>query len=245
MPQKVDEAGRDGPRRRTPCLAGWLPGAARGRATAARTRAGAGDRAVGRLRDDEVVVRLRVSIDRVAGAAGAGDRHSHLALARSDRKAGRAAGAAGVRVGVRVAGLHLADHVASVGLGRAVLSLGALAEEVRQSDRGQDADDQNDDEKLDQSETGLLGLNTCAELPQHVCPPWVVGSFASPRRTPRNLGLARLIGRRSWFLSPNFRLACPPVTRLPYADPERLPASAREALDAVPPLGVFRMMANA
>jgi len=35
------------------------------------------------------------------------------------------------------------------------------------------------------------------------------------------------------------------VTRLPYADPERLPASAREALDAVPPLGVFRMMANA
>jgi len=35
------------------------------------------------------------------------------------------------------------------------------------------------------------------------------------------------------------------VTRLPYADPERLPAPAREALDAVPPLGVFRMMANA
>src|SRR5438045_9105863 len=37
--------------------------------------------------------------------------------------------------------------------------LRALAEEVRQSDRGQDADDQNDDEELDQSETGLLGLN--------------------------------------------------------------------------------------
>jgi 4-carboxymuconolactone decarboxylase len=35
------------------------------------------------------------------------------------------------------------------------------------------------------------------------------------------------------------------VARLPYADPERLPAPAREALDAVPPLGVFRMMANA
>ena len=35
------------------------------------------------------------------------------------------------------------------------------------------------------------------------------------------------------------------MTRLPYADPERLPAPAREALDAVPPLGVFRMMANA
>jgi alkylhydroperoxidase family enzyme len=35
------------------------------------------------------------------------------------------------------------------------------------------------------------------------------------------------------------------VTRLPYADPERLPAAAREALEAIPPLGVFRMMANA
>ncbi|HEY1597810.1 MAG TPA: carboxymuconolactone decarboxylase family protein [Thermoleophilaceae bacterium] len=35
------------------------------------------------------------------------------------------------------------------------------------------------------------------------------------------------------------------MTRLPYADPERLPAPAREALEAMPPLGVFRMMANA
>lgn len=35
------------------------------------------------------------------------------------------------------------------------------------------------------------------------------------------------------------------MARLPYADPERLPEKAREALEAVPPLGVFRMMANA
>jgi alkylhydroperoxidase family enzyme len=35
------------------------------------------------------------------------------------------------------------------------------------------------------------------------------------------------------------------LTRLPYADPERLPDPAREALEAMPPLGVFRMMANA
>jgi 4-carboxymuconolactone decarboxylase len=35
------------------------------------------------------------------------------------------------------------------------------------------------------------------------------------------------------------------VTRLPYADPERLPEPAREALEAMPALGVFRMMANA
>jgi alkylhydroperoxidase family enzyme len=35
------------------------------------------------------------------------------------------------------------------------------------------------------------------------------------------------------------------VARLPYADPERLPEPAREALAAMPPLGIFRMMANA
>jgi alkylhydroperoxidase family enzyme len=35
------------------------------------------------------------------------------------------------------------------------------------------------------------------------------------------------------------------VARLPYADPERLPDAAREALDAAPPLRIFRMMANA
>jgi 4-carboxymuconolactone decarboxylase len=35
------------------------------------------------------------------------------------------------------------------------------------------------------------------------------------------------------------------VARLPYADPERLPEKARDALDAMPPLGVFRMMAHA
>jgi 4-carboxymuconolactone decarboxylase len=35
------------------------------------------------------------------------------------------------------------------------------------------------------------------------------------------------------------------MTRLAYADPERLPGAAREALEAMPALGVFRMMANA
>ena len=35
------------------------------------------------------------------------------------------------------------------------------------------------------------------------------------------------------------------MTRLPYADPERLPKPAREALEAMPPLGIFRLMANA
>ena len=35
------------------------------------------------------------------------------------------------------------------------------------------------------------------------------------------------------------------MPRLPYADPERVPERVREALEAVPPLNVFRMTANA
>src|SRR5438309_10574077 len=35
------------------------------------------------------------------------------------------------------------------------------------------------------------------------------------------------------------------MARLPYADPERSPEPVREALQAVPPLNVFRMVANA
>ena len=62
---------------------------------------------------------------------------------------------------------------------------------------------------------------------------------------PRNLGLAGLIGHPFRFLRAILRLPCAPVARLPYADPERLPEPARDALEAVPPLGVFRMMANA
>src|SRR2546430_16143460 len=94
------------------------------------------------------------------------------AVARHEVCAGETAAAAtgtGVGVVVGVARLQLADHVASVRLGARVLSLRALAEEVRQSDRGQDANDQDYNEGLDQRETGLLSLNTRAELPQHVC----------------------------------------------------------------------------
>ncbi len=35
------------------------------------------------------------------------------------------------------------------------------------------------------------------------------------------------------------------MARLPYVDPERAPERVREALAAVPPLNVFRMVANA
>src|SRR5205823_6769610 len=99
------------------------------------------------------------------------DRHPFPTRRSSDLRteAGATATGADIRVGVRVAGLQLADHVASVRLGARVLSLGALTEEVRQSDRGQDADDQDYDKELDQRETGLLRLNTRAKLPQHSC----------------------------------------------------------------------------
>src|SRR2546430_9620044 len=35
------------------------------------------------------------------------------------------------------------------------------------------------------------------------------------------------------------------MARLPYVDPDRAPQPVREVLEAMPPLNVFRMMANA
>ena len=68
-----------------------------------------------------------------------------------------------VSLAVDVARLQLADHVSSVGLGARVPALVALAEEARQGDRGEDADNQNDDEELDEGKTLLL----IAQLAQH------------------------------------------------------------------------------
>src|SRR6185437_13159151 len=113
-----------------------------------------------RVGDDGVAIGGRVlNLDLAVGRAEAeagGRAKTARELARAD-----------IRVVVRVAGLQLAHYVASVGLGARVLRLRPLAEEVRQSDRGQDADDQDDNEELDKGETRLLRLNTCAELPQH------------------------------------------------------------------------------
>src|SRR5262249_31009164 len=60
----------------------------------------------------------------------------------------------GLRVGV--ARLDLRDGVPRVRLGRRVLRLLLLTEEARQRDRGEDADDQDDDEQLDQREALLV-----------------------------------------------------------------------------------------
>ena len=60
----------------------------------------------------------------------------------------------------------MGDHVARVKLGSGILALLTLAEEGRQSDGGEDADDQNDDQELDKGET-LLVLSALAELVEH------------------------------------------------------------------------------
>ena len=64
----------------------------------------------------------------------------------------------------------MGDHVARVRLGSGVLTLLTLAEEGRQSDGGEDADDQNDDQELDEGET-LLVLAALTQLVEHVGEP--------------------------------------------------------------------------
>src|SRR5437764_2495361 len=52
-------------------------------------------------------------------------------------------------------------------LGGRILTLRALAEEGRQSDGGENADDQDDDQELDQGEA-LLVSSALAQLAEHV-----------------------------------------------------------------------------
>src|SRR5689334_644159 len=77
---------------------------------------------------------------------------------------------ADVRLVRRVEGLESRDQVARRRLGRRVLSLLTLAEEGRQGDRGQDADDQDHDEELDQREAPLPFMYALTELPRHDFP---------------------------------------------------------------------------
>src|SRR3954453_6637946 len=123
------------------------------------------------LRDRERVGRLRDRHDRVA-RAGAGRRDRDLALAGADVEARvaelRRGGA--VRVvagGIRATRLDLRDRVARVRLRLGVLALLLLTEEGRQGDRGEDADDQDHDEKLDEREALLLAVDALGKLPQH------------------------------------------------------------------------------
>ena len=51
--------------------------------------------------------------------------------------------------------------IAAVALRSGIEALGAVRRELRDGDRGQDTDDRDDDQKLDESETGLIGLTHC------------------------------------------------------------------------------------
>src|SRR5207248_11670466 len=68
----------------------------------------------------------------------------------------------------------------SRGLRRCVVGLALLVDERRNRDRGKNADDQDDDQKLDKGKTTLV-LRALAQSIQHVNPPWDHLQGASPR----------------------------------------------------------------
>ena len=105
---------------------------------------------------------------RAGGHRGHGERrrrrrgHGDLVGAGAVVEAGRAERrrrvALRVVLRVREARLDLRDEVAGIGLGRSVLALLLLAEERRESDRGENADDQDDDQELDERESFVVAL---------------------------------------------------------------------------------------
>src|SRR5690348_2852355 len=56
----------------------------------------------------------------------------------------------------------------------------------------------------------------------------------------KRLAGAELAARHRMFTD-----SVPPMARLPYVDPEQCPEKVRQALEAAPPLNVFRMLAHA
>src|SRR4051794_20108038 len=150
-----------------------LPLAA-GRATLLAVRiALTGDAAARGLDDAELAAGLGlrdldgVRVDRLAGDLQAVESDTLLegGLDLGERASGTIGGA---DVGLLVGVVGLESRLGRTGgrLGLGVLSLGALVEERGQGDRGEDADDQDDDQELDQGET-LLALGALAELMKH------------------------------------------------------------------------------
>ena len=80
-------------------------------------------------------------------------------------RAGALIGDVGLVVGVER--LHGGLALADAGLGLGVLRTGALTEEGGKGDRGEDADDQNDDQELDKGEALFL-LGAEAHVAEHV-----------------------------------------------------------------------------
>src|SRR3954468_8766161 len=162
----------------------------------ARARALVGRRAVvrllelaRRLGDGERVVRatrvrLRRGGDRVARLA----RRVHVHLTGAGAHVETGVGDVGLGVtalrvvlSLREARLDGRNDVSSIGLGGGVLALLTLAEEGRQRDRGEDDDDEDHDQELDQREAPVVVLNTVAEVPQHLSPPFEVTGSGGAR----------------------------------------------------------------
>ena len=137
-----------------------LPGAACLAAAVAGGGAGAGVAARGDAVDRERVtaLRRRRHRERRCGRGGHRDLAGAGAVVQARRAERRGGVALGVVLGVREARLDLRDEVTGIGLGRRVLALLLLAEERRESDRGEDADDQDDDQKLDEREALVVAL---------------------------------------------------------------------------------------
>src|SRR3954454_8493295 len=160
-----DEAGPEARFAKYCCAALRLPAAAGG---AAGAGAGARHVAGGVTRDQPMAGRagLRRDVDRVPARAGSdGETGVELLDRRLDELHRGLVGRRVVLV-VRVVGLHGGLNGAGTALGLGVLSLLTLVEEGGKRDSGKNADDQNDDQKLDQGET-LLVLGALAELVEH------------------------------------------------------------------------------
>ena len=114
----------------------------------------------------EVVARLGGDVERVGvdrrGAGSDGQRSAGAALQRS-LDALETGLVGDVVLVVRVVGLHGGLSLTHRGLGLGVLRTLALAEEGGQSDRGEDADDQDHDQELDEREA-LLVLSAVRSL---------------------------------------------------------------------------------
>src|SRR6185312_4061958 len=186
--RKPERGGRRPPRR---CLAwcvlreAWraLPAPAGVAAAGADRGARAGDRGVG-LRD-------RVDHSRRAGRSrrqsearrrtGGGDVSSDAV--RILRKRGLDADKRGdvgrIRAVVREVRLVRRLHVAEIALRRSVVRLVLLVQERRNRDRGEDAYDQNHDEKLDEREASLV-VQTSADGVQQHCSSWNRWTVRSP-----------------------------------------------------------------
>src|SRR5262249_27013418 len=103
--------------------------------------------------------------------ARAGDRHALREREPGQRGAARTVRAAGIRVVVDEGGLLCGGRIADIRLGARVEAAGAIGRELRDRNRGEDADDGHHDEHLDQREARSGPTLRCFYMGPHVSPP--------------------------------------------------------------------------